>query len=58
MVNGYGWGWGSSYQLGYAAALKWRTAVRVRTVERTNPDRPVLEHPSNIKPVLYNLSIQ
>ena len=31
-----------------SAALKWRTAVRVR-VERTNPDRPALEHPSNIK---------
>ena len=34
------------------AALKWRTAVRVRTVELTNPDRPDLEHPSNIKHVL------
>ena len=22
------------------AALKWRTAVRVRTVDRSNPDRP------------------
>ena len=39
------------------AVLKWRTAVRVRTVERTNPDRPTLEHPSNIKHVLYKVSI-
>ena len=39
------------------AALKWRTAVRVRTVERTNPNRPTLEHPSNIKHVLYKVSI-
>ena len=41
------------------AVLKWRTAVRVRvrTVERTNPDRPALEHQSNIKQLLYILSI-
>ena len=32
-----------------AAALKWQTVVWVRTVERSNPDRPALEHPSNIK---------
>ena len=38
------------------AVLKWGTAVRVRTVERTNPDRPALEHQSNIKQ-LYILSI-
>ena len=38
------------------AVFKWRTAVWVRTIERTNPDSPALEHPSNIKQ-LYILSI-
>ena len=36
---------------------KLRTTVRVHTVERTNPDRPTLEYPSNIKRVLYKVSI-
>ena len=29
--------------------------VCVRTFERSYPDRPVLEHPSNIKHVLYKI---
>ena len=40
-----------------SAALKWRTAVRIRTVQHNNPDRPDLEHPSNIKHVLYKVSM-